>query len=47
MEEPTLETQTAALGEAMRSYRSFEIHASYSEKIYELLASKGYMVYDF
>ena len=24
-----------------------EIHASYSEKIYELLASKGYMVYDF
>lgn len=25
MEEPTLETQTAALGEAMRSYRSFEI----------------------
>ncbi|MDC7286671.1 glycosyl hydrolase [Blautia schinkii] len=25
MEEPTLETQTAALGEAMRSYRSFDI----------------------
>ena len=25
MEEPTLETQTVALGEAMRSYRSFEI----------------------
>ena len=25
MEEPTLETQTAALGEAMRSYRSFTI----------------------
>ena len=24
-----------------------EIHASYAEKIYELLASKGYMVYDF
>ena len=24
-----------------------EIHASYGEKIYELLASKGYMVYDF
>lgn len=24
-----------------------EIHASYSEKIYELLAKKGYMVYDF
>ena len=24
-----------------------EIHASYSEKIYDLLASKGYMVYDF
>ena len=24
-----------------------EIHASYSKKIYELLASKGYMVYDF
>lgn len=25
MEEPTLETQTAALGEAMRSYRSFQL----------------------
>ena len=24
-----------------------EIHASYGEKIYDLLASKGYMVYDF
>ena len=24
-----------------------EIHASYSEKIYELLAAKGYMSYDF
>lgn len=24
-----------------------EIHASYSEKIYDLLASKGYLVYDF
>ena len=25
MEEPTLQSQTAALGEAMRSYRSFHI----------------------
>ena len=25
MEEPTLKSQTAALGEAMRSYRSFQL----------------------
>ena len=25
MEEPTLESQTAALGEAMRSYRGFDL----------------------
>ena len=39
--------RVAALAEPLGLTLLPEIHASYSEKIYELLASKGYMVYDF
>lgn len=39
--------RVAAIAEPLGLTLLPEIHASYGEKIYELLASKGYMVYDF
>lgn len=42
-----LPDRVAAIAEPLGLTLLPEIHASYGEKIYELLASKGYMVYDF